>query len=215
MQRTAPPLLTRPRPRLRQTRLIFPSRRIRSPINGVVLTRSIDPGQTVAAAMTTPVLFKLAEDLAKMDLHVNVDEADVSRTREGQKATFSVAAYSRRTFDATIIQVRFGSSTTSGVVTYETVLDVDNRDLALRPGMTATADIVVKKVKDAILVPSGALRFTHPCQNEAARKPRAAWSSLLPHPQAREEDRGEPTTDNKSRQRVWVSGRTNSFHPCS
>jgi len=178
---------------------------IRSPINGVVLTRSIDPGQTVAAAMTTPVLFKLAEDLAKMDLHVNVDEADVSRTRESQKATFSVAAYSRRTFDATVIQVRFGSSTTSGVVTYETVLDVDNRDLALRPGMTATADIVVKKVKDAILVPSGALRFTPPAQNEAAKKPSGGLiGSLLPHPPLRAEDRGEPAADNKSRQRVWV-----------
>ena len=174
---------------------------IRSPINGVVLTRNIDPGQTVAAAMTTPVLFKLAEDLAKMDLHVNVDEADVSGTREGQKATFSVAAYPRRTFDATIIQVRFGSSTTSGVVTYETVLDVDNRDLALRPGMTATADIVVKKVKDAILVPSAALRFIPPVRNEAAKKP--SGGLIGQPPSAPPASGGRP---GRSRQRTTKAG---------
>ena len=147
----------------------LPKSTIRSPIDGVVLTRNIDPGQTVAAAMTTPVLFKIAEDLAKIDLHVNVDEADVSGAKEGQKATFTVAAYPRRTFDATITQVRFGSSTTSGVVTYETVLDVDNRDLALRPGMTATADIVTRKVKDALLMPSAALRFVPPAQDSGKK----------------------------------------------
>jgi HlyD family secretion protein len=106
---------------------------IKSPINGIVLTRSIEPGQTVAASMTTPVLFTLAEDLTKMDLHVNVDEADIGKVLEGQKATFTVAAYSGRTFEARITQARFGSSTTSGVVTYETVLKVDNADLFLRP----------------------------------------------------------------------------------
>ncbi len=186
---------------------------IRSPINGIVLTRNIDPGQTVAAAMATPVLFKLAEDLAQMDLHVNVDEADVSGAREGQQATFSVAAYPRRTFDATIIQVRFGSSTTSGVVTYETVLNVDNRDLALRPGMTATADIVVKKVRDAILVPSAALRFTPPAGDQAAKKPSGGLiGSLLPHPPRPAGDPSETAADNKSRQRVWIvkSGKLSS-----
>ncbi len=114
---------------------------IKSPIDGIVLARSIEPGQTVAASFTAPVLFTLAEDLAKMDLHVNVDEADIGRVLEGQSATFSVAAYPNRTFDALISQARYGSSTTSGVVTYETVLKVENPDLSLRPGMTATADI--------------------------------------------------------------------------
>ena len=120
---------------------------IRSPINGVVLTRNIEPGQTVAASLQAPVLFTLAEDLAKMELHVNIDEADVGKVKEGQKATFSVSAYPNRTFSAQITQARFGSSTTSGVVTYETVLKVDNRDLSLRPGMTATADIIVQQSK--------------------------------------------------------------------
>jgi HlyD family secretion protein len=137
---------------------------IRSPINGIVLTRSVDPGQTVAAAMTTPVLFTIAEDLAQMDLHVNVDEADVGKIREGQKSTFSVAGYPNRTFAAQITQARFGSSITSGVVTYETVLKVNNSDLALRPGMTATADIVVEMVKNVLLVPGAALRFAPPVQ---------------------------------------------------
>jgi HlyD family secretion protein len=178
---------------------------VRSPINGVVLSRNVEPGQTVAAAMTTPVLFKIAEDLAKIDLHVNVDEADVSGTREGQKATFSVAAYPRRAFDATVTQVRFGSSTTSGVVTYETVLDVDNRDLALRPGMTATADIVARTVKNAILVPSAALRFTPPMQVGPARKSSGSLiGNLLPHPPRREEEGAGATTDGKGAQRVWV-----------
>jgi HlyD family secretion protein len=186
---------------------------ITSPINGMVLTRSVEPGQTVAAAMTTPVLFKIAEDLAKIDLHVNVDEADVSGTKEGQKATFSVAAYPRRTFDATVTQVRFGSSTTSGVVTYETILEVDNQDLALRPGMTATADIIVKTVKDAVLVPSAALRFTPPAQegtaaakNTAAKKQsRGLVGSLLPGPPRRQqEEQPEKPVDAKSSQRLWV-----------
>lgn len=132
---------------------------IKSPINGIVLARSIDPGQTVAASFQAPVLFSLAQDLTKMELHVNVDEADIGKVQEGQTATFSVAAYPNRPFDANITQARYGSSTTSGVVTYETVLRVDNKDLALRPGMTATASIVVKKVSDAVLVPAAALRF--------------------------------------------------------
>ena len=133
---------------------------IKSPINGIVLTRNVEPGQTVAASMTAPILFTLAEDLTKIDLRVNVDEADIGKIQEGQNAVFSVAAHPNRTFNARIAQARYGSTTTSGVVTYVTVLKVDNKDLSLRPGMTATADITVKKVEKAILVPSAALRFT-------------------------------------------------------
>jgi len=92
-----------------------------------------------------------------MELHVDVDEADVGQVKEGQEATFSVSAYTNRTFQARIIQTRYGSKTVEGVVTYETVLKVDNSDLSLRPGMTATADITVKKVENALLVPSAAV----------------------------------------------------------
>ncbi len=107
---------------------------IRSPINGVVLTRKIEPGQTVAAAFQAPVLFTLAEDLTQMKLHVNVDEADVGQVKEGQEAEFTVSAYLDRPFQARIVQTRYGSQTVDGVVTYETVLKVDNTDLACARG---------------------------------------------------------------------------------
>jgi len=100
--------------------------------------RNVEPGQTVAATLQAPVLFTLAEDLAKMELHVDVDEADVGLVKAGQTATFSVDAYPERTFPARITQVRFGAQEVEGVITYETVLNVDNSDLSLRPGMTAT-----------------------------------------------------------------------------
>ena len=176
---------------------------IRSPINGIVLNRSVEPGQTVAASFQAPVLFTLAEDLTQMELHVNVDEADIGKVKEGQKATFSVAAYPNRTFEARITQARYGSSTTSGVVTYETVLKVNNSDLSLRPGMTATADITVKKVENAILVPSTALRFTPPVHEE--KKPSTGLvGSLLPRPPSSASKHGEDATANKKQQRVWT-----------
>lgn len=175
---------------------------IRSPIHGVVLSRDIEPGQTVAASFQAPVLFTLAEDLTKMELHVDVDEADIGKVREGQKAAFSVAAYPDRTFEAHITQARYASTMTSGVVTYETVLKVNNADLFLRPGMTATADITVKKVEDAILVPSAALRFIPPVQEE--KKTSAGLvRALLPRPLRRTQQRNETTAQGKQ-QKVWV-----------
>jgi len=153
---------------------------IRSPINGIVLTRSVEPGQTVAASLQAPVLFTLAEDLTKMELHVDVDEADVAQVREGQGATFTVDAYTDRTFPAKITQVRYGSKTVDGVVTYETVLNVDNTDLSLRPGMTATADIVVKKIDNAILVANAVLRFMPPRTEETTESSRRGFMKLFP-----------------------------------
>jgi HlyD family secretion protein len=180
---------------------------IRSPISGIVLTRSIEPGQTVAASFQSPVLFTLAEDLTQMELHVNVDEADIGKVREGQEATFSVAAYPDRTFQARITQARFGSSTTSGVVTYETVLKVNNSDLSLRPGMTATADITVKKVENALLIPSAALHFTPPVQEERKEEKKPSGSlvgSLLPRPPSPASKQGPVVSSNKKQQRVWI-----------
>ena len=175
---------------------------IRSPINGIVLVRSIEPGQTVAAAFTAPVLFNLAEDLTRMELHVNVDEADIGKIREGQKATFTVAAYPNRTFTAQITQARYGSSTTSGVVTYETILKVANPDLALRPGMTATADITVLELKDALLVPGAALRFTPPVVQVEEKTSRGLFFSLFPRPPRQE--RPSENGVGKGKQRVWI-----------
>jgi HlyD family secretion protein len=134
---------------------------------------------------------------------VNVDEADIGKVQEGQKASFSVAGYPDRTFEARITQARFGSSTTSGVVTYETVLKVNNSDLSLRPGMTATADITVKKVENAILIPSVALRFTPPVQEE--KKPSGSLvGSLLPRPPRSASKKGKDVSANKKQQRVWT-----------
>jgi HlyD family secretion protein len=176
---------------------------IRSPVNGVVLTRNVEAGQTVAASFATPTLFTIAEDLTKMELHVNVDEADIGRVAEGQRAEFTVAAYPDRRFKAVIRQARFGSSTTSGVVTYETVLSVDNSDLALRPGMTATADITVQRLENALLVPSAALRFSPPVQAENKKKSPGLVGSLIPRPPGEsKEKRDIPAKDKQHR--IWT-----------
>jgi HlyD family secretion protein len=175
---------------------------IKSPINGIVLTRSVEPGQTIAASMTAPELFALAEDLTKIDLRVNVDEADIGKIQEGQSATFTVAAHPNRTFNARISQARYGSTTTSGVVTYVTVLKVDNKDMSLRPGMTATADIIVKKVEKATLVPSAALRFAPPVQEEKKSSSGSLIGSLMPLPSKSESQQG--ANSNKKEQQVWT-----------
>ena len=136
--------------------------RIVSPINGIVLSRNVDPGQTVASTLQAPVLFTIAEDLKEMEVQVDVDEADVGKVEEGQIATFAVDAYPDRKFEAAIRELRYGSETVQGVVTYKAVLTTDNTALLLRPGMTATAEIMVEEVKDALTVPNTALRFSPP-----------------------------------------------------
>ena len=157
---------------------------IRSPINGVVLQRQVEPGQTVAATLQSPVLFTLAEDLTKMELQVDVDEADVGKLAEGQSATFTVDAYPERRFPAKITQVRYASKTVDGVVTYQAVLSVDNSDLLLRPGMTATADVVVQRIESALLVPNAALRFRPPASasRSGSSRGRGLLGILMPHP---------------------------------
>jgi HlyD family secretion protein len=130
-----------------------------------VLARLIEPGQTVTAGFQTPVLFKLAEDLTRMRLHVLVDEADVGRVTAGQKATFTVEAYPDQTFDSQVESIRYEPTTDQNVVTYEAVLKVDNKKLLLRPGMTATANIVAETKRNVILVPNAALRFAPPLKS--------------------------------------------------
>ena len=131
-----------------------------APSDGVVLTRTVDPGNAVAASLQAVTLFTVAEDLAKLRLWVYVDEADVGAVKIGQDATFTVSAYASRNFPARITRVGLGSTITDNVVTYLTYLDVDNTDLSLRPGMTATASITATDRKDVLLVPNTALRFT-------------------------------------------------------
>ena len=132
---------------------------IRSPVDGIVLTRTVEVGQTVAASFTAPVLFLVAEDLRQMKLMVTVAEADIGRLADGQAASFAVDAWPTRTYSALVKRVAYGSVITNNVVTYSTELAVANDDLSLRPGMTATADIAVAKSDHVLLVPNTALRF--------------------------------------------------------
>lgn len=198
---------------------------IKSPINGVVLVRSVEPGQTVAASLQAPILFTLAEDLKKMELHVSVDEADVGQVEVGQKATFSVDAFPNRAFSAHITQVHFASNntqkssssstgaaasaTSTGVVTYETVLEVDNSDLLLRPGMTATAEIVTTAIKDATLIPNAALRFTPEgaqVPGAPAAQQRSALSAIMPQPGRQRFGNSNTQQGNAARRmgRAWI-----------
>jgi HlyD family secretion protein len=135
---------------------------IYSPIDGVVLDRKVSAGQTVVAAMTTPVLFTLASDLSQMELDVDIDEADVGVLQAGRTAWFTVDAYPSRRFLAKLVSIHNAPKTVSGVVTYQGVLIVENREGLLKPGMTATAELTATDIKNVDLVPNAALRFVPP-----------------------------------------------------
>jgi HlyD family secretion protein len=179
---------------------------IRSPIDGVVLTRAVDPGNAVAASLQAVTLFTLAEDLTKMKLQVNVDEADVGQVREGQGATFTVSAYPNRKYPAKIVRVGYGATTKDNVVTYLAELEVANTDLTLRPGMTATATITAAERRGVLLVPNAALRFTPSVAgNGVAAKTTSAGivSRLMPRPPGASAPRKAGTTAVDVHQ-VWV-----------
>ena len=186
---------------LRSDRTNLAKASIRSPIDGIVLTRQIEPGQTVAASLQAPVLFTLAEDLETMELQVNVDEADVSQVRIGQMASFTVDAWPGRKYPAEIMRVGFGAQTTEGVVTYKTILKVSNRDLSLRPGMTATADISTANRQGVLLVPNAALRFA-PVQTAQTEKKGSFLSNLMPRAPA--QPRQAKVADTGASKKVWV-----------
>ncbi len=171
-----------------------------SPINGVVLKRSAEPGQTVASSLQAPVLFSIAENLKQMELQVDVDEADVGKVRPGLSATFGVDAFPDRRFPATIRDVRYASETIQGVVTYKAVLSIDNSELLLRPGMTATAEIKVEEVADALLVANAALRYA-PADTSAGDQ-RSFLQRILPgRPPFRQASRPATTSGERT---VWV-----------
>jgi HlyD family secretion protein len=130
-----------------------------SPVDGTVVSRNVTMGQTVASSFQTPTLFLIATDLAKMEVDANVSESDIGGIKAGNKATFTVDAYAKRTFEGTVSQVRQSPQTVQNVVTYDIVLSVDNSDLALMPGMTAASRIVVDQRDDVIRVPNQALRY--------------------------------------------------------
>lgn len=142
---------------------------IRSPVAGVVVDRAVSVGQTVAASLQTPTLFKIAQDLAKMQIDANFAEADIGNIRVGQVARFSVDAFPGRNFQGSVRQIRLNPTTQQNVVTYDVVIDVDNPEQILMPGMTAYVNIPVAERKDALLVPSAALRFK-PVNGDNGRK---------------------------------------------
>lgn len=133
--------------------------KIYSPIEGTVLVRNVDPGQTVAASFQTPVLFTIAKDLNRMELQISIDEADIGKIKAGQKARFSVDAYPDRTFETAIRQVRINSEIVESVVTYKAIMEVENRALLLKPGMSVDADIITQTMEDTFVVNRAALIF--------------------------------------------------------
>jgi HlyD family secretion protein len=199
----------------------FSKASIRSPVNGVVLSRQVEPGQTVAASLNAPVLFQIAEDLSRMWLEVKVDEADVGQVKEGQRATFQVDAFPGRTFPAIVERVDVGAnaSSTTGtsssssaassantVVAYTARLTVSNPQELLRPGMTATADIVTSEKQNVLLVPNAALRFS-PDQKARSSQSGGVTSVLMP-PRRGNRNRGnrEVSIGRGSRQTIYVVG---------
>lgn len=191
---------------------------IHSPVTGVVLSRDIEPGQTVAASLNAPVLFTIAEDLAQMELDVLVDEADVGEVQAGQRATFTVDAFPGQTFPARIERVNVGANSTGSesststastgtVVAYTAVLSIDNSSLTLRPGMTATAEIVTREENNVMLVPNAALRFS---PGKAARSQQSGGitSMIMPGPRRFRRSSGEREVGigRGSRQTLYVLG---------
>jgi len=175
---------------------------IRSPIDGIVLARTVEPGQAVAASLQTPVLFKLAENLTQMELQVNVDEADVGQVKVGQPTYFTVDAWPDRRYPAEIVRVAFGSQIKDNVVTYKTILKVQNDDLTLRPGMTATAEITTASRDNVLRIPNSALRFT-PTQTVQGEKSAGIIASLLPRSPFRGNQKKSKNADGKNPQ-VWI-----------
>jgi HlyD family secretion protein len=163
---------------------------IRSPVDGIVISRSVDVGQTVAASLQAPTLFTIANDLAKMEVHTNVDEADVGNVTEGQEVSFTVDAFPTRRFRGRVHQVRNAPIAVQNVVTYDAVVRIDNKELLLKPGMTANVQFLVNRKEDVLTIPNMAIRFKPPDQkNEAQELLRQEQSRAAPTVGARKTSR--------------------------
>lgn len=174
---------------------------ITSPINGIILTREISEGQTVAASLNTPTLFTLAENLKDMKLVVNISESDIGKVKTGQKVSFSVDAYPNRVFYAKVNRVNFASTTTDNITSYETNIFVDNEQLLLRPGMSATANIEVASAKNAMLIPISAIFYRPNVQTTREKKS----TSLFPGPPPRQKRSVNPNQTITSQQAtIWI-----------
>ncbi|WP_228064497.1 efflux RND transporter periplasmic adaptor subunit [Novilysobacter avium] len=168
--------ITQQRASTRTSQLNLERTEIRSPVDGVVLTRTVEPGQTVAASLQAPVLFQIAEDLSKMEIVLAIDEADIGQVKTGQGVSFGVDAFPDRQFRGSVQQVRLSATNTNNVITYPVVVAVDNPDQILLPGMTANAEIEVSRRDDVLRVPNAALRYK-PAEGDAAAAPTATRTS--------------------------------------
>ena len=157
---------------------------IKAPVDGIVISKAVEVGQTVAASFETPELFSVAEDLTKMQIEASVVEADIAKVKEGQKVRFTVDSYADDYFYGTVTQVRNEAITTSNVVTYTVVIGIDNSDMKLKPGMTANVEIITAEEKGVMLVPNQALRFYIDDSDTAKRyKDRGVWIIKNGHPE--------------------------------
>src|SRR6185503_10346574 len=157
--KSAQAMVTQARAALNQNQVNLDHTIIRAPIDGIVISRSVDVGQTVAASMSAPTLFVIAQDLAHMQVSASIDESDIGRIATGQPVTFRVDAYPTRTFHGTLSQVRLEPKTDQNVVSYTTMIDVPNEDLKLKPGMTANVTVQIAMNENVLRVPNAALRF--------------------------------------------------------
>lgn len=186
---------------LEQAKLSLSKATIVSPIDGIVLSRDVDTGATVAASLEAPTLFTLAGDLRQMELQVSIDEADVGQVAVDQDATFTVDAFPDQRFPAKITSIRYAAETVSDVVTYKGILSVANDDLLLRQGMTATADIVVEKVSGALLIPNAALRYSPPITAIQTEGGGSGIFSLFRPPRQAPASAPEPTGSERT---IWL-----------
>ena len=181
--------------------------KILSPVNGVVTGKEVSEGQTVAASLSAPELFTIAEDLSKMQVEAAVDEADIGYVREGMTVSFTVDTYPEDTFGGKVLQVRLSPSTTENVVTYTVVISASNPDLRLKPGMTANVNIETASAKDVLKVPNAALRF-RPTAANGTRKAAAPEATPPPPP-----DGGAPGGEGASKKSSAVTGRAQGSQP--
>lgn len=172
--------------------------RIYAPIDGIVLKRDVDPGQTVASSLQAPVLFVIAADLRKMELKAAIDEADIGMVAAGQAARFTVDAFPGRIFDAAIRDIAFASVTTEGVVTYDARLDVDNAELLLRPGMTATVSVVTREAKNIVTVPATAFRFRPPVAEQRGWSLTSLFMPTMPRGGGRRQQQSMPADGSRT-----------------
>jgi HlyD family secretion protein len=184
--------------KLRDIEIDLARAEIKSPVDGVVVKRDIELGQTVAASLSAPTLFTIAQDLREIDIYANIDEADVGRLKEGQKVSFTVNAYPNRTFDGSVRMVRLAAQTVQNVVTYTAVIGVRNQDQALLPGMTANLQIITDEREDVLRIPNAALRFRPAMTMAAAEAGADAPDGQPPRRGPRDEqagnDEGRSTT---------------------